>query len=166
MREWFVVHTQSRGERRAVHHLKNQNFDTYLPYCRKQVRHGRKTKTVLQPIFPGYVFVRMDTNCQRWHAINSTVGVRSLVEFGDGPHPIDSAIIETLRSREDDGGCVNLLPEDLNQGDTVRIREGALADYTALLEEISDEKRVFLLLDLMGQKVRVRVPLDNLTKAS
>lgn len=166
MSGWFVVRTQPRAEERASWHLNNQGYEVYLPRYRKQVRHARKTETVLRPLFPGYVFVRIDTLRQRWRSINGTVGVISLVQFGNEPVSVPAAVVDAIRTREDVGGVVSLAPEGLKKGDVVRVRDGAFADYTALLEEVSDEKRVILLLDLMGREVRVSVPMENLAKAS
>lgn len=166
MSGWFVVRTQPRAEERASWHLNNQGYEVYLPRYRKQVRHARKTETVLRPLFPGYVFVRIDTLRQRWRSINGTVGVISLVQFGNEPVSVPAAVVDAIRTREDVGGVVSLAPEGLKKGDVVRVRDGAFADYTALLEEVSDEKRVILLLDLMGREVRVSVPVENLAKAS
>ena len=166
MGAWYVVRTKTGAEERAVWHLKNQGFESYLPRYRKQVRHARKTAAVLRPLFPGYVFVCMDLGQQRWRAINGTFGVISLVQFGAAPLPISTVIINAIREREDAVGAVNVMPDGLKAGDQVRVREGAFADYTALLEEVSDDKRVILLLDLMGRAVRVSVPMESLAKAS
>lgn len=166
MGAWYVVRTKTGAEDRAVWHLANQGFETYLPRYRKQVRHARKTESVLRPLFPGYVFVHLNLGQQRWRAINGTFGVISLVQFGDAPKPIPTAVVDAIRTREDAVGCVNVAPQGLKKGDRVRVREGALSEYTALLEEISDEKRVVLLLDLMGRAVRISVPVESLAKAS
>lgn len=166
MGAWYVVHTKIGAEDRAAWHLDNQGFETYLPRYRKQVRHARKTETVLRPLFPSYVFVCLDVERQRWRSINGTVGVINLVQFGNAPHPIPTVLVDAIRVREDAGGAVNVVPQWLKKGDRVRVREGAFAEYTALLDEVSDERRVFLLIDLMGRKVRVSVPMENLAKAS
>ncbi len=166
MTEWFVARTKTHAEERAVWHLRNQDFEAYVPRYRKQVRHARKTEIVLRPLFPSYVFVRIDVENQRWRAINGTVGVISLVQFGDGPKPIDAAIIDAIRAREGDDGTVSLAPKGLQKGDLVRICDGSFADHTALLEEVSDNKRVILMLDLMGRAVRISAPLESLAKAS
>ena len=165
MKAWFVVRAKTGAEDRAVWHLKNQGFGAYLPRYRKEIRHARKTSTVLRPLFPGYVFVRMDIAQQRWRAINGTVGVISLVQFGGAPHPLNDAVIDAIRDRED-GGLVSLAPDGLKKGDRVRVREGAFVEHTALLAEVSDDMRVILLLDLMGREVRVTMRRDNLLKAS
>lgn len=166
MSEWFVARTKTHAEGSAVWHLRNQGFEAYVPRYRKQIRHARKTEVVLRPLFPGYVFVGIDIEHQRWRSVNGTMGVISLVQFGEGPQPIHPSIIDAIRSREDADGTVSLAPKGLKKGDLVRVCEGTFADHTALLEEVSDNKRVVLLLDLMGRAVRVSAPLENLARAS
>jgi len=165
MGAWYVVRTKTCLEERAIWHLGNQGFKTYLPRYRKQIRHARKIETVLRPLFPGYVFVWLDVG-QGWRSINGTVGVISLVRFGDTPRPVPTAMVDAVRAREDTTGSVTLAPVGLSKGDRVSVREGALAEYTALLEDVSDEKRVILLIELMGREVRISVPVENLTKVS
>ena len=46
---------------------------------------------------------------------------------------------------------------------TVHIVAGALADNIGLFECATDEERVVLLLELLGRKVRVEVPLEDLS---
>lgn len=166
MKSWFVVRAKTGIEDRAAGHLCNQGFEVYLPRYRKQVRHARKTQTVLRPVFPGYLFVRIDLEQQRWRAINGTVGVISLVGFGGSPSPLSDAIIDAIRASEDKTGAITISLQGLQKGDRVRVREGAFADHMALLEEVCDAKRVILLLDLMGREVRVTSPIENLAKAS
>jgi transcriptional antiterminator RfaH len=165
MSEWFVVRTKVRAEERTVWHLNNQGFETYMPRYHTQVRHARRSRTVLRPLFPGYVFVRIASTHQSWRPINNTIGVISLVQFGDGPMPIDPIIIETIRGREDNSGVVKLDPVGLEKGDRVRVREGVFADHTALLEDVPDQNRVYLMLELMGRNVRFNVPMENLAIA-
>lgn len=166
MGAWYVVRTKTGGEERSTWHLKNQGFEAYLPRYRKQVRHARKTEMALRPLFPGYVFVRLDIGRQRWRAINGTFGVIGIVQFGDTPQAIPERMVQAIRAREDAVGAVDVAPQGLQKGDRVRVREGAFAEYTALLGEVSDGKRVTLLLDLMGREVRISVNMENLAKAS
>ena len=166
MMAWFVVRVKPQMEERALWHLLNQNFEAYLPRYRKRIRHARKTKTVLRPLFPGYLFVNMDTARQRWRSVNGTVGVIALVQFGDMPASVPADLVNAIRQHEDQDGAIRIEPQGLQKGDRVRVREGAFADYTALLDEISDDKRVVLLLDFMGREVRVKASMESLAKVS
>lgn len=153
---WYVAHTQPNAEMRAVLNLERQGFATYLPRYLKQRRHARRVDIVPAPVFPRYLFVAIDLARQRWLSIRSTVGVSRLVTQGDAPMPVPDGIVESLIGRHDETGFVRLLaPPGLQVGDRVRVLGGAFEEALGLLEQITDEQRVTILLDLLGRKVRV-----------
>ena len=166
-KRWFVVRTHPNGEFKALGHIMRQGFDAYLPRYLKRRRHARKTDTVQSPLFPGYLFVGMDPEQARWRALNSTVGVSELICNSGLPAPIPDDVIADIRQHEDEHGYV-ILGEHagLQKGDKVRITEGAMSDQLGIFDAPSDQHRVFLLLDLLGRQVRVKMPLSALAPAS
>ena len=68
-----------------------------------------KFVNVLRPLFPGYVFVAVDPAQHRWRPILSTIGIRTLVRFGDRLGVLPPRFVESLRSYETDGRRVDLL---------------------------------------------------------
>lgn len=166
MKRWYVVQTQSRSEDKACFHLRAQGYHVYLPRCRKQIRHARKVETVMRSLFPGYVFVELDLEVDQWRPVNGTVGAIGIIRNADSPTPVPNGIIESIQAREDEAGSVSLSPVGLKKGDVVRVVDGAFADHTGLLEEVSDQKRVILLLNLLGREVRVAAPVETLVAVS
>ena len=164
MEHWYVVHTQPRGESLAVTNLNNQGLETYLPRHLKRRRHARRTEWVPAPLFPNYLFVRFDIDRTRWRSIHSTFGVRYLVCNGERPAPVPHGIVEDIRSCEDDTGVVVVSKQaPFDKGELVRIMSGAMCDQVGLFDCATDNERVFILLDLLGRNVRVRVPLDTVS---
>ena len=136
--------------------LERQGFATYLPRYLRQRRHARRVEIVPMPVFPRYVFVSIDTARQRWLAIRSTTGVSRLVGQGDSPLPVPDGIVEGLMRCHGADGYVRLKPPPgMRAGDKVRVLGGAFEDSLGLFEQITDEQRVTILLDLLGRKVRV-----------
>src|ERR1700733_1489258 len=138
MLNWFVVHTQAQAEAKAKHHLERQGFATYLPRYLKRRRHARRTDEVAAPLFPRYLFVGFDPDVARWRAIQSTVGVSHIVAHGDRPTPGASAVIESLRARENDDG---FFPIDrrppFGPGDAVRVVSGTLVNAIGRFHSMS-----------------------------
>jgi len=166
-KRWFVVRTQPNAEFKALSHVARQGFEGYLPRYQKRRRHARKTEIVAAPLFPGYLFVGMDPDTARWRALNSTVGVSELICHGGQPAPVPDAIIEDIRRHEDENGFVVLGDRaGLKKGDKVRITDGAMADHIGIFDAPSDQHRVYLLLELLGREVRVKLPLTALAPAS
>ena len=57
MKEWFVVQTQANSEQIAAANIKQKGFEVYYPNFFKTISHARKTKKVIKPLFPRYIFV-------------------------------------------------------------------------------------------------------------
>jgi transcriptional antiterminator RfaH len=156
---WYVVHTQPQSEVRADANLRRQGFTTYLPRYLRQRRHARKTEVVARPLFPRYLFVSLDMARDRWRAIHSTFGVSHLVLAGEDPAPLPEGIVDEIRARESGDGHVMLgLPAGVGVGSQVRLVDGIFAEAKGVIERIADDRRVAVLLQLLGRQVRVFVP--------
>jgi len=159
MKQWFVASTKAREESRALFNLKQQGFNAYLPQYKKTRRHARKTDVVLAPLFPKYLFVEIDMNKQKWSAINSTIGVGKLLQFGSHPTPVPVDLIHEIRAREGSEGII-LMDKCLKikTGDAVNITSGAFIEHSGVFDCYHDDERVVILLNLMGRNIRVRLP--------
>ncbi len=155
---WYVVHTQPNGEGRADLNLRRQGFATYLPRYARRRRHARRQDVVRRPLFPRYLFVALDLARDRWRAIHSTFGVDRLVLAGEEPLPVPQGVVEEIRAREGGDGLVTIgLPAGVGPGSSVRLVDGIFADAKGVVERIADDRRVAILLELLGREVRVFV---------
>lgn len=158
---WYVVYTHAKAEQVAVSHLRRQGFDIYFPRYRRRRRHARKVDEVMAPLFPRYVFLRMDAARTPWLAVRSTVGVHSLVCQGSVPLALPHGAVDEIRAREDESGLVAFAEAPpYAKGMRLRISEGPMAEQLGLFEGIDDNHRIVLLLDLLGRQVRVAVPFE------
>lgn len=161
MERWYATHTHARAENLGLAHLRRQGFDAYLPQYLKRRRHARRVDWIPAPLFPGYLFVRMDPAATRWRAIRSTIGVRDLVCLGDMPSAVPEGIVEGLQAREGEGGFVRMdKVSPFAKGDTVQIATGALCDQVGLFDCVTDDERVVVLLNLLGRPLKVRLPAE------
>jgi transcriptional antiterminator RfaH len=155
---WYVVHTQVNGEGRADLNLRRQGFATYLPRYARRRRHARRQDVVRRPLFPRYLFVALDLARDRWRAIHSTFGVDRLVLAGEEPLPVPQGVVEEIRAREGGDGLVALgLPAGVGPGSSVRLVDGIFADAKGVIERIADDRRIAILLELLGREVGVFV---------
>ena len=157
MMQWYAIYTQPHKESVALQNLLKQGFDTYLPRYQKRCRHARRAYTVMAPLFPRYLFVRMNPEAQRWRSINGTLGVSYLLSDGPRPIPIPDRIIDTMRDQERDG-IVQIASPSFVKGQKICVTDGPFAELEGLFECIDDDQRVVLLLELMGRMVRTRLP--------
>jgi len=165
MADWYAVQTKARQEAIAEQHLGNQAFHTFLPLLRI-VRHRRgRWQGVIEPLFPGYLFVELDIEQQNAAPIRSTRGVISLVRHGGIPRPIPTHIIEPLIDAQHTHGEA-IEPEKLfKAGDKVTLIDGPFAGLTAIFEAKSSQERVILMLNMLGGQTRVSVSAHDIKLA-
>jgi transcriptional antiterminator RfaH len=145
----------------ALWHLTNQGFHCFLPHVLQLRSHARKTRLVLVPLFPRYLFVRLDLNVTRWRAINGTRGVVSLLANGPHPLPVPHGLVEMLFAKCDSRNAISLTAMGaLAKGLRVRIKSGAfsgqMGEVTGTFAEGRDRVRV--LLTLLGVETELQLP--------
>jgi len=153
-KRWFAVRTQPNREHRAKHQLGRQQFQTFLPLIEKSVSHARKVRQVRSALFPGYLFVELDLSRDQWRCINSTYGVSCLVMAGERPASIPAGVIELIIEMSGSNGLVDFTP-DLKPGMSVQMVSGPLSGLIGRLSRCDARGRVEVLLEVMGQEIRV-----------
>lgn len=161
---WYVANVRPNSERMAAANLARQEFRCFLPSRLKTTRHARQFRTVMSPLFPGYVFVSLDLARQRWRSVNGTMGVVSLVMAGGWPVAVPEGIVESLVELTGAGGAVRF-GGDLAAGQRVRLLAGPFAECIGTLDSLDDRGRVRVLLEMMGSHVPVSSRVDELTPA-
>jgi transcription elongation factor/antiterminator RfaH len=162
---WYVAQTQPGVEGRAIAHLERQGFAVFCPRYRKIIRHARKHTNALLPLFPGYLFLRLDALCDRWRSVNGTRGVARLLTQGDIPSPVPRGIVEALQNHTGMDGAMDWMPS-LNVGQSVRVEEGPFVDFVGTLERLDGVGRACVLLNLLGRSVSVTMHCEALTPAA
>jgi transcription elongation factor/antiterminator RfaH len=161
---WYVAQTLHHKERIAELHLRAQGFRPFFPQFRRTVRHARKLREVVAPVFPGYIFVIFDMERDRWHSINGTVGVARLLTSLKRPAPVPGDVVQALIGAIDVSGCV-VLGTDLRAGQAVRVVAGPFAGGLGLLERLGGKGRVRVLLNIMGGQMPLMIDRSDLAAA-
>ena len=164
---WYCVQTLASKESLALLHLQRQNFEVFLPRLTRARRHARRYDTVLAPLFPGYLFVRMDPQRQRWRSINGTFGVARLLLAGDWPLQVPPGVVEALLEACDASGQLRSdQRETLQLDEEVRILIGPFADRVARVARLDAKGRVDLRLELLGRSVSLTLPRSAVLKTA
>ena len=152
---WAVVRSKPRQERRANDNLQAQGYKTLLPFQKTTVCRSRQLVERRTHLFPGYLFVELSENYYR--SILSTFGVSQLIT-GEGGQPkkIDYKIIAEISKNCDESGLYSHA-DSLSTGDEVRLTRGPFVSALAQVQSVQSKDRLWVLLDLLGQSVRVSV---------
>ncbi len=140
-----------------MENLERQGYETYLPRVREIRRRAGQRVKVIAPLFPRYLFIHLDEQFDNWGPIRSTLGVVSLVRFGQLPARVPDELLELLRRREDAEGLQAIEPRPLKPGTRVRVASGALAGYEGIFLARTARERVIVLLDILGKATRTKM---------
>jgi len=164
-KRWYLVYTKVRQEKVAQTNLDRQGYEVYLPLVRQVRRRLGRRVSVIGAMFPRYLFVRLDSDTDNWAPIRSTLGVVSIVRFGQEPARVPDRFIVYLRSREDEQGMQTVTVDELKRGTRVRVTEGSLMGFEGVYQARTGHERVVVLLEIMGKVARTVVDRESLESA-
>lgn len=153
---WFLAQLKPNCARIADNHLTRQGFETFLPLEEETRPRRGKFVTAERPLFPGYIFVALDVARGLWSKVNSTRGVTRIVSFGTAPEPVPADLVSQLMRRCDGSGKLRAT-ETVTQGDKVTMTTGPFAGFVAEVERIERDRRIWVLMEIMGGQKRVSV---------
>ncbi|HET7852953.1 MAG TPA: transcription termination/antitermination NusG family protein [Candidatus Methylomirabilis sp.] len=163
--DWYAVQVKRHNERRGEQQLTLRGIPVLLPFIEVVRRYRTRRVVLLEPLFPGYLFARMeamDEAPERWQALRWAPGVRRVLGTSDVPTPVDDGVVEAIRDRTRELGFVRPTPGHV-PGSRVRIRGGPMAGLEAVFDrQMSRTGRVRVLLELLGQEARVEVDAFDL----
>jgi transcriptional antiterminator RfaH len=161
MNDWYLIQFKPNSYQIAQRNLLRQGFKTFLPMQQITRRNASRFVSDLQPLFPGYMFVCVNSELAPWRAINSTIGVSKIVGFEGKPKVVPLQLISGIMRRCDGLGRL-LSSKSLSEGDSVEVRTGPFVNFIATVDKIDPEQRIWILMDFMGQKSRMQVSADQL----
>ena len=114
-----------------------------IPTQTVQVEKNGKRKEVEENRFPGYVLVEMVMTDEAWFVVRNTPNVTGFVGSM--------------------GQTVQEFDFDVEVGQTVRIIDGAFADYTGKITEI-DNNKVKMIISMFGNDTVAEVNLNQIAE--
>jgi len=165
--KWYVVKTKARQEWIASENLVRQGFEIYLPRLKIRKRRRNNWTDVIEPLFPGYVFIHIDIHRQSTAAVRSTRGAVGLVRFGLYPASVPDMLVTNLRQSADASTGLHHRDRSLfTKGDKVLIVEGAFKDVQGVFQDERGSNRSEILLEMLGKHHKVVIDnryLDKMT---
>lgn len=157
---WYALHTKSKFEKVVYQSLINKNKDVFLPTIKKRSRRRDRRLFLQQPLFPGYLFVKITVTPAERLEVLKTAGVVNLIGNRDMPIPVKPEIIESLKIIVRAGEQVETL-NCLRKGDLVRVVSGPFAGVIGIFVQYQSTERVVVNIDAMGQAASINVAAEE-----
>ena len=164
MKHWYAIHTKPRQETVAADNLRRQDFEIYLPRIKQARRFRQQWRDKVEPLFPRYLFIRLDLGKDNIAPIRSTRGVTKLVSFSGQPATVPASFIDALtHSADPDTGLLHPEATLFEAGTTVTIVDGPLQGLEAIFKAHDGEARAIILLELLGKTQQLRIDSNHLS---
>ena len=158
---WYLAQCKPNAAQIAVRNLENQSFGTFLPLQEITKRKGKIFQQQIQPLFPGYLFVKLRPDKGPWRQVNSTRGVARLVRLGAKPSVVPNEVVEALMASCDKQGMLRQTSKtqssQLHAGSQAQVTQGPFSGFIAEISDIEPNNRINVLIDIMGQSTKVAV---------
>lgn len=158
---WYAAYTSAHHEKRVAAQMAARELDYFLPtYCSPR-RWKDRRMTLQVPLFPGYVFVRMDLRDRL--RVLQIPGIAKLVGFDGRPAALPDEEIDKLRAGLSNGLRAHPHPY-LSVGCRVRVRTGPLQGLEGILVRRKNVSRFVISLDLIMRSVTVEIDVSELER--
>lgn len=172
--KWYVVQVYSGYEQKVklslLERVKQANCESdfgevLIPT--ETVQDPTRGKRVSSKTFyPGYIFVQMALTDRAWHVVRDTPKVTGFVG-GRNPQPVPSPEIQSVVQQVEEGAAKPRPRVVFEQGDHVRVNDGAFANFTGTIEEVKPEKqKVRVLVSIFGRATPVELDFTQVEKTA
>jgi transcription antitermination factor NusG len=161
--KWFALIAKPQHEFRVLEGLASiAEVEGFLPTYKNKRRWSDRVKILDTPLFSGYVFARFAWPAMRVPVLR-TVGVRSILSFGNEPCPLPDEQIENIRTLVNSPFAVQPWPF-LKAGERVRVEHGPLRGVEGIVLERKDGWRMVVSVEILQRSVSVVLDRSMLTK--
>jgi transcription antitermination factor NusG len=160
--QWFALRVRSRCEKVVAVAARSKGFEDFLPLHRRSQRWSDRSKWVEVPLFPGYLFCRL--NPEDRFSLLTIRGVMHIVGVGSIPEPVNENEILAIRHAVRSDAPIEPWPF-LERGQRVRLLSGPLVGLEGILVNTDAQLRVVLGLSALKRSVAVHVEPDWVASA-
>ena len=157
---WYAISTKSNCEHMAAMSLAHKGYEQYLPLYRRCSRQFGRVVETKAPLFPGYIFCRLDPRIP--FRIVTTPGVVRIVGFGNEPTPVSNAEIEAIQIVLSSGLASEPCPF-LFEGQLIRVVRGPLSGLEGILLKKKNEVRMVVSVTMLQRSLSVEIDRDSIT---
>ena len=161
---WHALYTRHQHEKSVAASLSQRGFDTFLPLYSATHLWADRTKQLLLPLFPCYVFVRGKFVGQEL-PILAMPGVYGFVRCAGRAAMIPDAEMGYLKRMIESSLRIEPHPF-LKRGDWVRVKSGPLMGIEGILRCRKNSYRIVLSVELLQKSVAVEVDACTVERAS
>lgn len=159
---WFVMYTKPRHEKAIVKQLDDLSIDNYLPIIKKLRIWSDRKKYIESPLFPSYVFVRLNDVKSYFKSLEVT-GVLHYVRTGKHIASVKDSVINHLKlitsqAQQD----IEVSSEFIYPGSMLYIKEGPFVGFECEVIQHKDKQKIIVRIELLQRNILIDMPAQYL----
>lgn len=149
-KKWYAVYTRPRWEKKVHQLLSEKGLESYCPLNKVKRQWSDRIKTVEEPLFKSYVFVRISDDERT--SVRMTEGVVNFIYWLGKPAVISNRDIDLIKRFLNEHPEVIAEPLDIKENDLVQVSSGLFADEEAKVLQVR-KKMVELRIESINYRI-------------
>jgi transcription antitermination factor NusG len=145
---------RTKCEKVVVGALQQRNIVNFLPVYETKTQWSDRIKTNLVPLFPGYVFAKLDG--LELHGVVRVIDCMYVVGRGNVPEALEESEIDAVKRLVAQGAGVGPWPF-CTVGQTVEVTRGPLAGLRGVFLRAAGKDRLILSLPILQRSVATEI---------
>lgn len=145
--KWYAIYTRPRWEKKVNNLLIEKGIESYCPLNKVRRKWSDRMKTIEEPLFKSYVFVKI--NEEERTNVRMTNGVVNFVYWNGKPAVIREKEIQTVKRFLDEYENVEAVKLELAPNERVRVIAGPMMDKEGKVLEVKN-KTAKVCIDSLG----------------
>jgi transcriptional antiterminator RfaH len=152
---WYIARSQPRKETWLSTSLTSFGVEVFYP----RILARKRGKYVNEPLFPAYLFCRLDPDSADWPAIRWAHGLSYFLSADGQPSRIPDDLVEYIRRRAETWNAGEFSARNLQPGARVTIAHGPFAGLDGIFQRyIPSRQRCQILLQVVGRLTVLELP--------
>lgn len=156
---WFAVQTRPRWEKKVASTLDTMGIENYCPLYKVVRQWSDRKKTILEPVFKSYVFIRISDE-RKWE-VKKVNGILNYVYWLGKPAHVRDEEINIIRKFLNEFDDISVEKKNFHLNAKVRIKQGVLMNYEGMVVEVSGN-RVIVKIESMDLQLSAHFDKKNL----
>lgn len=145
--KWYAIYTRPRWEKKVNNLLLQKGVESYCPLNKVKRKWSDRIKTVEEPLFKSYVFVKIEDENRT--QVRMTEGVVNFVYWNGKPAVIKEKEIRVIKRFLDDFENVEVVKVDFKPEERVKVIAGPMMDQEGKVVEVKN-KTAKVSIDSLG----------------
>jgi transcriptional antiterminator RfaH len=153
MKNWYVVYTKPKWEKKVAEKLIEAGIECYCPLITQMKQWSDRKKAVEVPLFNSYVFVQLEDGNR--NAVFQVSGVVRYLFWLGKPAIVKDGEIEIIKTSLSAPNISDISVTSIQVGDRIKLETGAFSNQDAVVQEISNTYYT-LVLESLGCVLKIK----------